>query len=348
MSDPVASLTGVSAIKASGLGIGEPEATETQDSNLLAAARKGDGEAFRALVDPHMRALHVHCYRMLGSFEDADEALQDGLLRAWRALNTYRGQAPLRHWLYRITTNASLKLIDKRGRQPVPTGEISHLQPYPDRLLDQLPDIDTDPAAAVERRESVALAFITALQRLPASQRAVLILREVLAYRADEVAGLLETTVPAVNSALQRARATLAASPPDPAGVLAPLSEEEQRTLARFVDAWQRRDLPALAATLRDDVALTMPPELVEILGRNDVMEFLSTVPADGRLEEIRLVPIRANGQSALAAYLPDDAQQHHRYGIMVFTVADDGIAAITAFPDAGLFGRFDLPDTLA
>lgn len=338
----------MSAISADGVGTGASAPVGTRESGLLAAARNGDGDAFQALVDPHLRALHVHCYRMLGSFEDADEALQDGLLRAWRALGTYRGQAPLRHWLYRITTNASLKLINKRGRQPVPSGEVSHLQPYPDRLLDQLPDIDTDPAAAAERRESVALAFITALQRLPASQRAVLILREVLAYRAVEVAELLEISVPAVNSALQRARATLASSPPDRAsGTVAPLSEAEQRTLARFVDAWHRRDIPALAATLRDDVALTMPPELEEILGRSAVIEFLSAVPADGHLDQIRLVPTRANGRPALAAYLPDDAQSLHRYGIMVFTVAEDGIAAITAFPGTKQFDSFDLPATL-
>jgi RNA polymerase sigma-70 factor (ECF subfamily) len=284
---------------------------------------------------------------MLGSLDDADEAMQDALLRAWRALDTYRGQAPLRHWLYRITTNASRALLNKRSRQPVPTGEISHLQPYPDRLLDRLADADTDPAAAAERRESVALAFITALQRLPASQRAVLILREVLAYRADEVANLLETTVPAVNSALQRARATLAASPPDPAGAgAAPLSQAEQETLARFVDAWQRRDIPALAATLRDDVTLTMPPELVEILGRDQVVHFLSTVPAEGRLDLIRLLPTRANGQPALAAYLPDDQARPHAYGIMVFTVGADGIAAITGFPEAKL-DPFGLPSTI-
>jgi RNA polymerase sigma-70 factor, ECF subfamily len=338
LSHRVASLTGVRA----------PEIVDERESGLLAAARSGDGEAFQALVDPHLRALHLHCYRMLGSLDDAEEALQEGLLRAWRALDSYRGQAPLRHWLYRITTNASLKLIDKRSRQPVPAGEVSHLQPYPDRLLDQLPDADTDPAAAAERRESVALAFITALQRLPASQRAVLILREVLAYRADEVAGLLEMTVPAVNSALQRARATLAASTPDPAGApVAPLSEAEQRTLARFVDAWQRRDIPALAATLRDDMALTMPPELVAILGRDQVLHFLSTVPAEGRLDLIRLLPTRANGQPALAAYLPDDTGRPRQYGLMVFTVADDGIAEITAFPQARLLDAFGLPPAL-
>lgn len=327
--------------------ISAPETSAPADE-LLAAARGGDGGAFQALIHPHLRALHLHCYRMLGSLDDADEALQEALLRAWRALDTYHGRAPLRHWLYRISTNASLTLISRRARQPVPTGEISHLQPYPDRLLDQLAVTDGDPAVVAERRESVALAFITALQRLPASQRAVLILREVLSWRAEEVAALLETTVPAVNSALQRARATLAAAPRRPPGpATPPLSQAERRTLERFVDAWHRRDIPALAAVLREDVMLTMPPELTEILGRNQVVRFLATVPAEGRLDQIQLLPTRANGQPALAAYLPHDTTHHHRYGIMVLTLDAGGIAAITGFPGADQFDRFQLPATL-
>ena len=164
------------------------------------------------LVCPYLRALHVHAYRMLGSMDDADEAVQDTLLRAWRALDSFQGQAPLSHWLYRITTTSSLWLIRAKGRRPVPAGEIGHLQPYPDRLLDQLTDTGADPAAIAERRESITLAFITALQRLPAKQRAALVLRDVLAWNAAEVAALLELSVQAVNSALQRARATLAGS----------------------------------------------------------------------------------------------------------------------------------------
>jgi RNA polymerase sigma-70 factor (ECF subfamily) len=198
-------------------------APQTQDTppaaDLLAAARAGDGEAFKALVGPHLRALHVHAYRMLGSLDDADEALQDALLNAWRALDTYQDQAPLSHWLYRITSTSSLKVIRAKARRPVPAGEIGHLQPYPDRLLDQLADADADPAAIAERRESVALAFITALQRLPARQRAALILRDVLAWSAAEVADLLEISVPAVNSALQRAWTTLSGTRPADAGI---------------------------------------------------------------------------------------------------------------------------------
>jgi RNA polymerase sigma-70 factor (ECF subfamily) len=320
-------------------------AAQAEDSlpaaDLLAAARGGDGEAFRVLIGPHLAALHVHAYRMLGSLDDADEALQDALLRAWRALDAYQGQAPLSHWLYRITTTSSLKVIRAKARRPLPAGEIGYLQPYPDRLLDQLTDADADPAAVVERRESVALAFIAALQRLPARQRAALILRDVLAWNAAEVAALLEISVPAVNSALQRARATL---PATAASARPRLDEHQQQLLDRFVDAWQRCDIDALAALLREDVVLTMPPELITITGRAQVTGFFATVPADGRLDTIRLVPTRANGHHALAAYLPGKANRCQGYGIMVFTTASDGIATITGFPSPDLFARFGLP----
>jgi RNA polymerase sigma-70 factor (ECF subfamily) len=326
-------------------------ASQTRDTpsaaDLLAAARAGDGEAFKTLVGPHLRALHVHAYRMLGSLDEADEALQDALLNAWRALDSYQGQAPLIHWLYRITSTSSLKVIRAKGRRPVPAGEIGHLQPYPDRLLDQLTDADADPAAIAERRESVALAFITALQRLPARQRAALILRDVLAWSAVEVADLLEISVPAVNSALQRARATLSGTRPADAGIAHPrLDDHQRRVLDRFTDAWQRCDIEALAALLREDVILSMPPELIQITGRAQVAHFFATVPADGRLDTIRLVSTRANGHPALAAYLPDRSERCNGYGIMVFTITRDGIATISGFPLPGLFARFGLPLT--
>ena len=316
-------------------------------TDLLAAARAGDGGAFQTLVGPHLRALHVHAYRMLGSLDDADEALQDALLSAWRALDTYQGQAPLIHWLYRITTTSSLKVIRAKARRPVPAGEIGHLQPYPDRLLDQLADAGADPAAITERRESVALAFITALQRLPARQRAALILRDVLAWNAAETAALLEISVPAVNSALQRARATLdAARPADSVAARPRLDDRQRQILDRFIDAWQRCDIDALAALLREDVILSMPPELVRITGRAEVTRFFATVPAGGRLDTIRLVRTRANGHPALAAYLPDQSARCHGYGIMAFTITGEGIATITGFPSPDLFDRFGLPPT--
>lgn len=313
-------------------------------ADLLAAARAGDGEAFKVLVGPHLRALHVHAYRMLGSLDDADEAMQDALLRAWLALDGYQGQAPLSHWLYRITTTSSLKVIRAKGRRPVPAGEIGHLQPYPDRLLDQLTDAGADPAAIAERRESVALAFITALQRLPARQRAALILRDVLAWNAAEVAVLLEISIPAVNSALQRARATLSSTRPADSVTAHPRLDDHQRQLLdRFTDAWQRCDIDALAALLREDVVLSMPPELTTITGRAQVTRFFATVPADGRLDTIRLVRTAANGHPALAAYLPDKTARCRGYGIMVFTITSNGIATITGFPSPGLFERFGL-----
>jgi RNA polymerase sigma-70 factor (ECF subfamily) len=320
---------------------------ELDADRALTAARAGDGDAFRALVGPHLRALHVHCYRMLGSYADAEEAVQEATVRAWSGLGGYRGTGPLRHWLYRIATTTCLKMINRRGRDPVASAaEVAWLQPYPDLLLDQLVDGDADPAAVVERRESVALAFVAALQLLPATQRAVLILREVLGWSAREVADLLDTTVAGVNSALQRARATLAAAPT--LDTRPPrLSIHEQRVLDGFLRAWHACDIPALAALLRDDVTLTMPPLAIRIVGRDAVAGFFATVPANGRLDRIRLVVTRANGHPTLAAYLPDDHEWECRgYGIMVLTLVGDQVATITGFPDPDLFPLFDLPAT--
>ncbi|MFI7488246.1 RNA polymerase subunit sigma-70 [Micromonospora echinaurantiaca] len=322
----------------------EAEVGDLDLDGVLAAARAGDEDAFRALVAPHLRALHVHCYRMLGSYADAEEAVQEATVRAWRGLAGYQGTGPLRHWLYRIATTTCLKLINRRGREPLAsTAEVAWLQPYPDVLLDQLTDDDADPAAVVERRESVALAFMAALQLLPATQRAVLILREVLDWPAREVADLLDTTVAGVNSALQRARATLAVAPTvDPHR--GRLSRHEQRVLDDFLRAWHARDIPALAALLRDDIALTMPPQAIRIVGRDAVARFFATVPANGRLDRVRLVVTRANGHPALAAYLPDNGEWDCRgYGIMVLTIIGEQVATITGFPDPDLFPMFDL-----
>lgn len=314
---------------------------------VLAAASAGDDDAFQALIGPHLRALHVHCYRMLGSYADAEEAVQEATVRAWRGLAGYQGTGPLRHWLYRIATTTCLKMINRRGRDPLAsTAEVAWLQPYPDVLLNQLTDDDADPAAVVERRESVALAFVAALQLLPATQRAVLILREVLGWPAREVAELLETTVAGVNSALQRARSTLAAAPAIDTGP-GLLSVHEQRVLDGFLRAWHACDIPALAALLRDDITLTMPPQAIRIAGRDAVAGFFATVPANGRLDRIRLLATRANGHPALAAYLPDGGGWGCRgYGIMVLAVTGEQIAAITGFPDPDLFPLFDLPAT--
>ncbi|TCO58294.1 RNA polymerase subunit sigma-70 [Actinocrispum wychmicini] len=298
---------------------------------LLPAARAGDQDAFRQLLGPHLALLHVHCYRMLGSYHDAEEALQDVQLRAWRSLDTYAERAPLMHWLYRIATTTCLKIINARAKQPAAVADIDYLEPYPDRLLDALPD--TDPAALAERRESVSLAFITALQLLPATQRAVLILREVLAWSAVEVADLLEATVPAVNSMLQRARATLRDTAPSPR----PLTGADHRVLTRFIDAWHRRDIAGLTALLREDAELRMPPETMEFLGRDAVIGFFAAVPAEGRLETIRLVPTRANGQLAVAAFDTDESGAPRPYGLMVFDLDDNAVVRITGFPSCEL-----------
>jgi RNA polymerase sigma-70 factor (ECF subfamily) len=322
-----------------------PVTTSVDGDAVLLAARGGDGEAFRALVAPHRRALHLHCYRMLGSYQDAEEAVQETLLRAWRGIGGYQGAGPLRHWLYRISTTTCLKMINRRARDPLTSpAEVAWLQPYPDSALDELPAGDADPAVIAERRESVALAFIAALQLLPASQRAVLILRDVLGWPARDVAELLGSTTAGVNSALQRARATLAAARPSPA-TAQHLDERQQRVLDRFLRAWHACDLAALAALLHEDVTMTMPPQAIRLAGRDAVTGFLATVPAGGRLDLITLVVTRANGQPALAAYLPDpDAGDCQGYGVMVLTVTGDRVAAITGFPDPGLFPVFGLP----
>ena len=327
---------------------------DIEADEVLDAARAGDRAAFESLLVPHLRALHLHSYRMLGSFTDAQDAVQETMLHAWQGLPGFEGRAPLSHWLYRISTTTCLKMIQRRQRQPVSAPwEVAWLQPYPDALLDELIDREADPAAVVDRRESVALAFIAAVQLLPATQRAVLILRDVLAFPARDVAELLETSVAGVNSALQRARATLAQAHNDGGGdgadsarmATRPAGERERAVLEAFLRAWHACDIPALAALLREDVELSMPPQAIRILGREQVAGFFATVPADGRLDLIRLVITRANGDPALAAYVPDESTQSHRgYGIMVLTLADDQIATITGFPDPDLFPLFDLP----
>jgi RNA polymerase sigma-70 factor, ECF subfamily len=316
----------------------------TEPDPLVAAAVAGDRAAFDTLVAPHLRAIHLHCYRMVGSYHDAQEASQETLLRAWQSLSTFQGRAPLRHWLYRIATTTCLKALARRARQPVAMAELTDLEPYPDRLLDELTPAQ-DPAAEATRRESVALAFVAALQLLPPAQRAALILRDVLAFSAAETADLLDMSVPAVNSALQRARATLRTF--DTSAPARLLDTEEQQLVNHFMQAWRRNDIPALAALLREDVILRMPPESVELQTRAAVAQFFATVPGDGRLDRILLRATAANGQPALAAYETTPDGQAAAYGLMVLTVTEGGIAAITGFPGPALFDAFALPATL-
>lgn len=302
---------------------------------------------FDALAAEHWRALQLHCYRMLGSYHDAEEATQEALLRAWRKINTFEGRAPIRHWLYRIATTTCLNMIASRRRQPgAGFAEVTWLQPYPDELLDQLPGDDPDPAAVAENRETVKLAFIAALQALPATQRAMLILRDVLAWPAAEVAELLETSVAAVNSGLQRARSALPITAA-PGTAERRLTDRDREVAQRFVAAWNRSDITALAALLREDAILRMPPERMEIQGAQAVTHFFATVPAGGELGLFRLAVVAANGCPAVAAYLPDHTGTWAPYGLMVLETDGELITAITGFPQPGLFPLFGLPDQL-
>jgi RNA polymerase sigma-70 factor, ECF subfamily len=244
---------------------------------------------------------------MLGSFHDAEDATQETLLRAWRFLSTFQGQGSLRAWLYRIATTTCLKAIQARRPHGADGSDVPYLEPYPDRLLDDLPADGPAPAAVAEQRTSVALAFVAALQRLTARQRAVLLLRDVLDWKASEVAGLMETSVPAANSALQRARASLGRAVPPAAVSTRSLSRQDRVVLDRFMEAWQRRDIDGLVGLLREDAVLQMPPLALRYVGREQIARFLGTVPAEGRLDRIRLVATQANGQPAVAAYLPSD-----------------------------------------
>jgi RNA polymerase sigma-70 factor (TIGR02960 family) len=335
----------------------------TGEVRLLERARDGDEDAFRELVSPYRRELQVHCYRILGSVQDAEDLVQETLLSAWRGLDRYRGDAAIRAWLYRIATNGCLNALRARGRRPremtppvepmPPEAEPSRVaepvwaEPYPDDLID---DRATDPEARYDAREAIEISFVIALQHLPARQRAVLVLRDVLGFRAGEVAAILETTEAGVHSALQRARATLerarAGTPPE-RGPL-PRSRAERELVGRFADAFERGDVEAVVALLAEDAALTMPPEPFEFHGRDSISRFFATVPAGGDLTRLRLVPIRANGQPAFAVYLREPhGPRQHAYGIMVLTLGEGRILAITGFPDTSVFRSFGLPRTL-
>ena len=329
-------------------------------AQLLALARSGDQQAFADLVGPYLRELHVHCYRMLGSFQDAEDVMQEVLVRAWRHLDTFENRSSVRQWLYRIATNRCLTFQARAatatagaGLVPPPPNapevEVVALQPYPDSRLGLLPD--HDPQARYDLRESVDLAFLSAIQLLPARQRAVLLLRDVLAFSAAETAGLLDTTVAGVNSALQRSRTALHEH--RATGRLRPdqraeSSAVERSLLRRYLAAWHACDIPALVALLREDALLTMPPYPLAYRGREAIAQFLATVPAGGRLDQITLVPTRANMQPAVAAYVRDPGSRRATaYGIMVLTIDGSVIGEITGFADPALFPFFGLPGYL-
>jgi RNA polymerase sigma-70 factor (ECF subfamily) len=330
------------------------------EAALVRRARLGDEDAFARLVEPHRAELHLHCYRLTGSLTDADDMLQETLLRAWRRIETFEGRAPFRIWLYRVATTTCLNELATRGRRrslfgleewsggPPLLSEVEHIQPYPDHLLDE----SGDPAARLATKESVALALVAAIQLLPPRQRAVLLLRDVLMWSAREVADSIECSVASVNSALQRARDKLKghferAAPESLEGSVTDIAQK--RTVARFIDAWERADFDALASLLKEDAELAMPPEPQWFRGRGSIVNFFSTVPAGGDLEQIRLVLVGANRQPAVAAYLADPANGGHQfYGVMVLTIEGDEIAAITGFQDPGLSEYFGLPAWLS
>jgi RNA polymerase sigma-70 factor, ECF subfamily len=335
------------------------------DRAMIAAtldrARAGDERAFRELTDPYRRELQLHCYRILGSVQDAEDALQETLLSAWRGLDRFEERASLRAWLYRIATNRCLNMLRDEARRsrrapslpfepPEPTrrGEPLWLEPYPDALLEQIPDRTRGPEVRYEAREAVSLAFVIGLQRLPPRQRAVLVLRDALGYRAGEVAEMLDTSETAVNGALQRARAALDARLPiGRERAPLPRSRPERELVGRFADAFERGDVDAVLALLTDEAWVTMPPEPYEYHGRAAIERFLTDRFAT-RAGALRLVDTRANGQPAFGHYLKDPhAPIARASGLLVLTLEADRISALTRFGDGGVLPRFGLPRTL-
>jgi RNA polymerase sigma-70 factor (ECF subfamily) len=328
-----------------------PSPSALPSRELLGAAQRGDEDAFRRLVEPHRGELHAHCYRMLGSLHDAEDALQDALLRAWKALPKFDGSGSLRAWLYRIATNTSLDVIHRRPKRVLaidhappadphagpgePLVESVWVEPYPDEEL-SLADGFAAPEARYERRESVELAFVAALQHLPATQRAVLILREVLGYSAQETADTLDTTVAAVNSALQRARKAVDEKLPERSqqATLRELGDDGLRDVVeRYMSAMERGDVPAVVAMLAEDAAWSMPPLATWYRGTADLTAFLQVGPLSGNFRWKHL-PARANGQPAVAGYTwHEDEQGYLPFALDVLTLGPGGrIEQVTAF----------------
>ena len=331
-----------------------------ETGDLISKARAGDGDAFRALIEQHRAELQVHCYRMLGSLQDAEDALQETMLAAWRGIGRFEQRASMRTWLYRIATNQCLNARRSSKRRqarewdvpnvdpPEPTrlGEVVWLQPYPDTLLEAAVGAPVGPEARYEQTEAISLAFITALQLLPPRQTAALVLRDVLGFHANEVADMLGSTVESVNSALKRARAAVRSGrPPDAENAPPPPgSPSEDAVVAKFVHAWESADVEALVDLLTNDVFMSMPPVPFEYEGRDLVARFCASIfRADRRFD---LVPTRANGQPAFGAYLRSPDAISHGTGLYVLTLAGDRICAMTRFDNTAL-PWFGLPRSL-
>ena len=330
---------------------------------VLERARAGDDQAFGELTDPFVSELRLHCYRILGSVHDAEDVLQETLVAAWRGLSGFEERSSVRTWLYRIATNRCLNALRSSARQarpalseppwaPEPTrrGEALFLSPYPDALLEEVPDLAVGPEALYEARETIALAFVVAVHRLPARQRAVLVLRDVLGFRSAEVADMLSVSEASVNSALQRARATMAASLPGRDRERAPLprSAREREVALRFAEAFAGGDIDGVVSLLTDDAWFTMPPVTLEYQGPAAIAAFLRSSAGWRGPRPYRLIPTRANGQPAFGFYIQDgDGPVFRGHGMIVLTLEGERISAITRFIDSGVMGRFGLPLTL-
>jgi RNA polymerase sigma-70 factor (TIGR02960 family) len=325
-------------------------APRVEDAAVVAAVRAGDEAAFGRVTERHRRELHVHCYRMLGSFDEAEDLVQETFLRAWRGRAGFDAGPGLRPWLYRIATNACLDALRRRSRRVTTVesfAELPWMQPYPDRLLDEVAPSEEEPDAVLVSRETIELAFLALIQLLPARQRAVVILRDVLGWSAKETADLLETSVASANSALQRARATLEERAPrrDAAPATAELTDEERALLAGFIDAHERADADAAVALAREDIRVTMPPHPMVYDGVDAIRPLIEqglTEPG-----EWRLVATRANRMPAAASYLRAHGETEFRaFKIDVLRIEDGRIAEITTFGNA-LFPAFGLPPAL-
>jgi RNA polymerase sigma-70 factor (TIGR02960 family) len=327
----------------------------------LSRARAGDEDAFRELIDPYRAELQLHCYRILGSLQDAEDQLQETLIAAWRGLEKFEGRTSLRSWLYRIATNRCLNALRDRRRRPQevssmveppePTRRVEPmwLEPYPDVLLEGLADTAPGPEARYETRESVGLAFMVALHHLPPRQRAALVLRDVLGFHSSEVAEMLESSEASVKGALQRARATIdeRTAPGARERAALPRSTRERELVGRFAAAVESGDTQSIVSMLTQDAWLTMPPEPYEYQGGEAIARFLRDRAAR-RGANLKLVPTRANGQPGFGCYLPDaHAPITRAYGLMILTLTNDSISAITWFGERSLVPRFGLPRTL-
>ena len=328
---------------------------------LLSRAVEGDEDAFRELTDRYRRELQFHCYRILGSMQDAEDALQETMVSAWRGLARFEERSSLRSWLYRIATNRCLDALRDAARQPPPApeppfvppsptrmAEPTWLEPYPDALLEGIVDATPGPDARYETRETIELAFIAALQALSPRQRAALLLRDVLGFHAAEVADMLDSSEDSVKSALKRARTTMQQSDRQRDPAPAAESPEERELVRRFADRWVADDIDGVVALLTEDAWVTMPPSPLEYQGRPAIATFLGEV-ADWRHGcRYRLIPTRANTQPAFGCYRDDEhGAIAHAVGLLVLTIDGDRIAAITNFIDSGVLSRFGLPRRL-